>query len=143
MSFSSRTMRAEDWREIKNFRASEFRHPDKMGYEFVKWLDKLRDVAAVPITLTSSYRDPEYNREVGGAPDSAHTDVPCNAVDIGERPRPGDPNWNYTRYQIVKTAIAMGCQRIGTYANGSLHLDRTEDERPAPVMWRVVGAVKK
>ncbi len=32
----------------------------------------------------------------------------------------------------------QGCQRIGTYANGSLHLDRSEGKRPHPRMWRVV-----
>jgi uncharacterized protein YcbK (DUF882 family) len=138
MSFSSRTMREPDWDEITNFKPTEFKNPEKMGYEFMLWLDKLRTKANVPMTITSSYRSAAYNKSVGGATDSAHVDIPCDAIDIGMRPRPSDPNWNFTRFQIVKTAIEMGCQRIGTYANGSLHLDRTEHKRPAPRMWRVV-----
>lgn len=112
-----------------------------MGFEFMVWLDKLRAQAGVPMHITSSYRSPSYNAVVGGATDSAHTDVPCNAIDIGEKPRPEDPNWNYTRWMIVSTAILMGCKRIGTYSNGSLHLDMTHHKRPAPRMWRIVGAL--
>lgn len=140
-NLSTRTMRASDWAQIKHFRPSEFAAPSKMGYEFMLWLDKVRERAAVPMTVTSSYRSPSYNRGVGGAPDSAHTDVPCEAVDVGERPRPDDPNWNRTRFRIIKAAIELGCERIGTYANGSLHLDRSENRRPAERMWRVVGSI--
>lgn len=139
MSFSTRTMKPGDWQAIKNFKPSEFKNPEKMGYEFMIWLDKLRVKAGVPMTITSSYRSPAYNKSVGGANNSAHTDTPCNAVDIGMRPRPDDPNWNFTRWQIVMAARDMGCKRIGSYANGSLHLDRTEEKRPAPRMWRVVS----
>jgi uncharacterized protein YcbK (DUF882 family) len=114
-----------------------------MGFEFVKWLDKLAEQSGVPITITSSYRSKAYNAAIGGATDSAHVDVPCNAVDIGERPRDDDPNWNYSRWMIVETAMLLGCRRIGTYADGSLHLDMTHDQRPAPRMWRVVGAIPR
>lgn len=138
MPFSTRTMTTDDWATLAYFRPSEFRHPDKMGVEFMRWLDDLRRVADVPIVVTSSYRTKAHNTRVGGAKDSAHCDVPCNAVDIGERPRADDPSWNYTRWRIVQTAMAMGCQRIGLYANGSIHLDMTHDERPAPRLWRVV-----
>lgn len=136
-------MRPSDWAEIKNFKPSEFKHPEKMGLEFVRWLDRLRKEAGVPITITSSYRSPEYNEGVGGASNSAHTDLPCNSIDIGERPRPDDPNWNHSRFQIVATAIKLGCTRIGTYANGSLHLDMTHDKRPGKRMWRIVGALPR
>jgi uncharacterized protein YcbK (DUF882 family) len=139
--FSTRCMRPEDWKNIVHFRPSEFAHPDRMGYEFMIWLDGLRATSGVPMTITSSSRTPEHNRAVGGASNSAHTDVPCNAIDIGERPSANDPNWNYTRWRIVEAAIKLGCKRIGTYSNGSLHIDRTEDRRPAERMWRVVGAV--
>lgn len=137
-AFSSRCIVAKDWLEIQKFSPSEFVRPDLLGYEFVKWLDAVRDLAGVPMVITSSYRTPAHNTAVGGAEDSAHTDVPCNAVDIGMRPRKDDPNWNYSRWQIVTSAIALGCQRIGVYADGSLHLDRSEDRRPAPRFWRIV-----
>ena len=138
MPFSSRAMRAADWLEIKHFKPIEFHHPEKMGYEFVKWVDELRAEAGVPIVITSDSRTPANNKAVGGASDSAHVDVPCNSIDIGMRPRKDDPNWNYSRFQIISTAIRKGCRRIGTYKDGSLHLDRTEDVRPAPRIWTVV-----
>lgn len=140
-NFSSRTMTEEDWKRIKYFTPAEFKNPERMGFEFLQWLDMLRAAVGMPMVITSSYRSPEYNAQVGGAKDSAHTDVPCNAVDFGERPRPDDPNWNRTRFAIVKNALLFGCERIGTYANGSLHIDRSENKRPAAVMWRVVGKV--
>lgn len=143
MAFSSRTMTAEDWTRIRHFRREEFREPEKMGYEFMLWLDELREKAGVPIPISSSYRSPAYNRQVDGAPRSAHTDTPCNAVDVPESPRSDDPNWNASRWAIVTAAIGLGCRRIGFYANGSLHIDRSEDSRPAPRLWRVVGSITK
>lgn len=137
-AFSSRTMRASDWSKLKHFEAKEFRSPDKMGYEFMLWLDQVRDIAGVPMHVTSSYRSPAYNKRVGGAADSAHCDVPCNAVDIGKRPTKADPHWNYARWRIVNAAIVCGCTRIGLYPNGSLHLDRTQDARPGQRLWVMV-----
>lgn len=133
-------MTPADWAQCPHFPVTEFRYPNRMGYEFMLWLERVRERAGVPMVITSSARTPEENAAAGGAPDSAHVDVPCEAVDIGMRPRPDDPNWNRSRYQIFEAAIALGCRRIGSYANGSLHLDRTEARRPAPRMWRVVGA---
>lgn len=137
MPFSTRTMTAMDWAVIKYFKPVEFRNPEKMGYEFMIWLDKFREKANVPMTITSSYRTPEYNKLVGGASDSAHTDIPCEAVDIGMRPRQDDLNWNYTRFQLMTKAVELGCTRIGMYANGSLHFDLSK--RPSPRIWVVVS----
>jgi Peptidase M15 len=109
-----------------------------MGYEFMVWLDKVRDDADVPMVISSSKRSKAYNAKIGGATNSAHTDELCEAVDIREAPRDDDPSWNYSRFRIVKAALDNGCTRIGLYADGSIHLDRTEHKRPAPRMWRVV-----
>ena len=130
-------MRPEDWKTIRHFQPSEFRKPHLMGYEFIRWLDSVREFAGVPIHITSDARSAEHNAEVGGASDSAHVDVPCNAVDIGERPTPDDPHWSHARLAIVSAALTKGCRRIGTYADGSLHLDMTHDRRPSQVMWRL------
>lgn len=43
-------------------------------------LEKLRAYLGAPITITSGYRTPEYNRKVGGAPRSQH--VEGRAADI-------------------------------------------------------------
>lgn len=135
--FSTRTMRSEDWAALRHFTPAEFHAPERMGYEFMRWLDEVRERAGVPMHPTSDWRSHAHNDAVGGATDSAHEDTPCDAIDLGERPRPDDPSWNYTRWRIVTTAIAMGCTRIGSYADGSLHLDRTEGRRPGQRMWRV------
>ena len=136
--FSTRCMTPDDWTRLRFFKAAEFSQPERMGYEFMRWLEQVRGFANVPMRITSSYRTPEHNVTVGGAEDSAHCDTPCNAVDIGMDPRPDDPNWNESRYEIVRAAMTLGCMRIGTYNDGSLHIDRTEYKRPAPRMWRQV-----
>lgn len=138
MTFSTRTMRLQDWAESPYFAPTEFQHPERMGYEFILWLNEVRKVAGVPMRITSSYRTPERNAAVGGARDSSHTDVPCNAVDIGRVPTSADPNWNEARFRIMEAALVLGCRRIGFYPNGSLHLDRTESARPAPRLWNAV-----
>lgn len=137
MPFSSRTMRADDWKTIRNFRPTEFDMPEAMGVEFLRWLDTVRDAAGVSMKITSSYRTVQHNLRVGGAADSAHCDYPCNAVDIGKSPTPDDPHWNVARGKIIRAALANGCVRVGFYANGALHLDRSEDKRVAAI-WNAV-----
>jgi hypothetical protein len=139
--FSTRRMQAADWANVRYFRPQDFKRPDLMGYEFVLWLDLLRTRCGFAINISSDARTLEHNKEVGGALNSAHVidesdpKESCNAVDIRKEPRTDDPNWNYSRWKIVQTAMVMGCMRIGIYPNGSLHIDRTEHERAAPRLW--------
>lgn len=121
-----------DWKILPHFKKSEFKYPHKMGYEFMQELVEVRKLAGCAMVVSSSYRSPSYNRGVGGAKNSAHTDEPCNAVDI----RPRD---SVQRFSIVRAAILRGFVRIGIYKDGSLHLDRTEDVRPANVIWTIVS----
>ncbi|MBA3645332.1 MAG: peptidase M15 [Gemmatimonadaceae bacterium] len=131
-------MAPADWKGIRHFAPAEFKYPARMGYEFMRWLDQVRIEAGVPMYPSSSYRPPKYNKAVGGAADSSHTDPICNAVDIRRAPSDGDPNWNLARWKIIQAAMKLGCRRIGIYADGSLHLDRTEDVRPSPRLWTKV-----
>lgn len=130
-------MRAADWTALKHFTPGEFRAPTRMGYEFMKWLDAVREAADVRMIVSSSYRTKAHNAAVGGATDSAHCDSPCNAVDI-RKDDEAPLGWNHARMQIVSAAIRLGCQRIGLYDDDSIHLDMTHDRRPAPRLWRVV-----
>lgn len=64
----------------KNFRLSEFR-PGKHSYEYirvspslVRALEEIRERAGRPVTVTSGYRPPAYNREIGGVSNSTHID---------------------------------------------------------------------
>lgn len=136
--FSTRTMSDVDWERLKKFQRHEFKSPERMGFEFMLWLDQLAIKANVPIVIVSSYRTQEHNRSVGGAKDSAHVDEICEAVDIQRRPTPNDPHWNYGRAQVMMNAVRLGCQRIGMYPNGNLHIDMTHDKRPAPRIWIAV-----
>ena len=135
--FSSRKMTDADWPSIKNFGKDEFNYPAEMGYEFVVWLDEVRHRAGVPMHLVSDHRPPERNAAAGGASKSAHMDLPCNAIDIGQRPTLPDPNWTRHRFRIIKAAMDAGCVRIGMYPSGSLHLDRAESTHPSPCLWIV------
>src|SRR5574340_589008 len=124
MNFSSRCMCDKDWSALQFFKENEFKFPDKMGYEFILWLDQTRSIAQVSFDVISDYRSPVRNDEIGGAKDSAHMDIPCDAVDL----RVTD---NAQRFAIVRAALSNSCTRIGLYPNGNLHIDRTENTRPA------------
>lgn len=141
MNFSTRLMGADDWAKVApEFTPADFRHPERMGYEFLIWLHQVRVRSAVPMVLVSDWRDPAANLAAGGAEDSAHGDTPCDCVDVGKRPPAdgSDPNWNRHRFAIVSAALDLGAVRIGLYPNGALHVDRTEDRRPANVIWIAV-----
>ena len=66
----------------KNFRPEEFYckcgecsgvPPDKSATRHLAWmLQQIRDLANVPIKITSGYRCPTHNERVGGAPKSKH-----------------------------------------------------------------------
>lgn len=133
--FGAPTMAPSDWAGLSHFTAGEFAAPERMSRDFMMWLDGVRAAAGVPMHITSSYRTPQHNAEVGGAADSSHTDPICAAVDIGMWPTASDPNWNHARYAILRAAMDAGCVRWGIYPSGSIHLDRTEGVRPPAVAW--------
>lgn len=147
--FSSRAMEPADWDEIRFFKPEEFKAPERMGYEFMLWLDRVHAKASsleprLPefvMNVSSSYRSPDYNRKVGGARNSSHTDLICDAVDIAGvyETYADDANWNKHRLKIILAAAMLGCRRIGLYENGSIHLDRTESRRPLGLWVRVNG----
>lgn len=66
----------------KNFNSYEFRCGIGRGCncttiliddKLVEYLQKIRDHFGVEVTITSAYRDPDYNRSIGGATGSYHT----------------------------------------------------------------------
>ena len=64
----------------KNFRLSEFRPKDasysalRLHPGLVGLLEQIRSAADCSVHITSGYRPPDYNRSVGGEPNSYHMD---------------------------------------------------------------------
>lgn len=55
--------------DLIHFSASEFKYPDKMHVPFLRWLDRVRALAGVPMTITDDGRvdgDPEPSGSAGG-----------------------------------------------------------------------------
>ena len=83
----------------------------------VSYLDKIREHFGAPITITSGYRCPTHNKNVGGATGSRH--AKGDAVDIvvsGVAPR-----------EVAKYAESIGILGIGLYETSSdgffVHID--------------------
>lgn len=106
--------------DFKYFKLEEFDCPtiegsgaEYMCKDFVKTLNSIRHTSGVPMVVTSGYRSPEHNEEVGGTKNSSHligvaADIACsNSAD---------------RVKIVAAAIAHKVRRIGI-AEGFIHLD--------------------
>ena len=84
-----------------------------------------RHNAEVPFKITSGYRCPQWNKEVGGVLDSAH--LKGLAADIAVKD-------NYHRFQILNALIHIGFQRIGIYTN-YIHCD-IDLLQYHPTIWR-------
>jgi len=114
---------------IKHFKAEEFicKHCGKLKIDtdLILKLEDIRTQIGKPIFITSAYRCPEYNKQVGGVPDSAHTkglavDIACtNSRD---------------RYEILDIVFKFDLfNRIGI-GKSFIHLD-IDKEKPQNVVW--------
>lgn len=113
---------AIDWSLVEHFREQEFDHPDRIDEILVYLLDRVRQLAAHPIHITSDVR-PEDS-------DSSHADG--LAVDISDN-ADGDPLGSRWRFLVLRAAYDAGFHRIGIY-DRHIHLDISED-RPEDVCW--------
>lgn len=116
------------WKRWPNFHYRELMSKGngalRMHYETLDALQRLRDTLRRPIPITSYYRDPAYNREVGGAEDSYHlagraVDTPVYSAELG-------------RWSLWHHASRAGFKGLGLYKTFT-HLDtgphRVWDER--------------
>src|SRR3990172_11242940 len=78
------------------------------------------------IQITSSYRDPEHNKDVGGVEGSEHTYDPAEGADVFCQR-------STTRYKMVRELLSMGVRRIGI-GNTFIHVGIAQD-KPVDVMW--------
>ena len=114
---------------MRFFKLAEFRCPccgrADMNRDFLEQLDKARELAGVPFVITSGFRCPKHNKEVGGRPNSAH--LRGMAADIAV------PD-NETRFRILYGLIKAGFKRIGIGKN-FVHVDIDIVTKPYPRIW--------
>ena len=89
-------------------------------------LRELQKRMGFSLTITSGYRHPDQNKEVGGVNDSEHTYDPAEAVDVLCKR-------SITRFKMVKELMDMGITRIGI-GNEFIHIGIGAD-KPQHVMW--------
>ena len=106
----------------RHFKASEFKHPEKMDRSFLVQLDKIRESAGVPIHITDDYR-PNVSTS------AHHLGL---AVDISDN-KAGLAIGSRFRYRIIKAALEWGIKRIGIY-DRHIHLD-TSPSHDQEVIW--------
>lgn len=120
--------------DLEYFKIEEFDDPfiphsgENMKPKLLLMLDKLRKMCGFAFVVSSGFRSPVHNEEVGGKEDSAHltgeaVDVLCNSQQA---------------YIIVKNALELGFTGIGISQKGAgqrfVHLDIRE-KAPRPNIW--------
>jgi len=119
MEDTTSTILEED-RPLRHFKREEFMMGDKnvfhmMSSKLLRQLDQVRERAGVRMDVTSSYRDPEYNRRIGGSPGSMH--LLGRAVDIAS-------THGAHRAKIIRAALELGLS-VGIMRN-AIHLDNRD-----------------
>lgn len=92
------------------FKKSEIQNLDS---HLIVMLDLAREYAQVPFLITSGFRTPEHNAEVGGVVNSAH--LKGLAVDIATSEKSD-------RAMVVYGLLKAGFQRVKLY-KGHIHAD--------------------
>lgn len=95
--------------------------------KLIEMLDVAREAAGVPFVITSGWRDPGHNGEVGGVKDSAH----CMGLAVDLRA----PNDEYGK-QVAFGLGRAGFKRVGFY-DKHLHCD-VDDSKPQ-VTWKGIS----
>ena len=96
-------------------------HPDLMAV-----LTQLEARMGFPLQITSGYRDPVHNIDVGGVTNSEHTLDPSMAADVFCQR-------SQTRFKMLKALFALGVTRIGI-GNTFIHVG-ISPTHPQDVCW--------
>ena len=114
--------------QIENFSAKEFVCPHcgelYIHSDLIITVQDLRRKLGRPVIITSAYRCEEYNAQIGGVPNSAHT--LGLALDIAV------PNSQMRKY-VLEHLIMRGISRIGI-AKDFIHFD-IDVTKPQDVVW--------
>lgn len=93
--------------DLKHFKATEFKHPEKMNVQFLRWLDRVRETAGVPMALTDDGRidgNPEPSGSAGGR--SLHHRG--RAVDFNSRGLGAGQKWKIVNAIVMLSFDAPG-----------------------------------
>ena len=124
-------MSTTDWEIIKYFDPDNTycacgcgQGPEEMKPRTMLMLDLARKQAGIPFVLTSAFRCPQHNEDVGGAENSAHkkgygVDIECKD--------------SRSRFVIIDALLRVGFTRIGI-AETFIHADNDPDNTPQ-VAW--------
>ncbi len=125
----------DEWALENKIRYFKFREfvKEKGGFidsDLVRKMERLREYVSHPLIITSGYRSPDRNEEVGGATESLH--LKGQAVDVSIKGF--SPSM---LYRLVKGAFLVGFGGIILYPS-HVHLDIREVE-----IFMVAGYNKK
>ena len=127
--------------DAKYFTPAEFDSPDapgsgaRMKPSFISRLDSARAVAGVPFVITSGYRTPQHNEQVGGIPDSAHTRGRAADISLQElRPE--------QQLAVITALHEAGFRRLGWSPGSFVHVD-DDPSKPSPALWDYSDAAHK
>lgn len=95
-----------------------------MSARLIELLEEIREFVGFPLVITSGYRCPARNAEVGGAPNSAH--LGGEAADIFV-------SGNIDRWRIINALVWCDVERYGL-AKTFLHVD-VSTTLPPGVAW--------
>lgn len=93
--------------------------------ELVQMLDKARGFAGVPFKITSGFRTPEHNMEVGGVEGSSHTTGLAVDLLVPDAVSGG---------KMLLGLAQAGCKRFGFYRDNHIHVD-VDPTKPSPCYW--------
>lgn len=122
-------MTPQEWEQIDNFEPDEVRcpccgqGPEHMDFDTILFADRARSEAGIIFDVTSGYRCPDHNAEVGGVDKSSHRGYALDIACEGSR----------SRHKIVNALRNNGFNRIGI-ASDFVHADMDPD-KPINVIW--------
>jgi hypothetical protein len=91
--------------DLRHFKASEFKFPDSMDTAFLRWLDRVREEAGVPMLITDDARPAGVMPE-GASKTSLH--FRGRAVDIRSRDWSPIQKWDLVAAIMTLAAEAPG-----------------------------------
>lgn len=98
--------------KLKEFQCKDGNHQVMLDSQLLKKLQELRDRIGKPIIINSGYRTKEYNKLIGGSPNSQH--LLGRAADISMT--------NMNPREVARVAEEIGFGGIGIYRD-FLHVD--------------------